>query len=112
MYLRNGEKAPAFDALVAVEGHFKFRPNLDVVPTIEVLVAYMNSKTGTTYGTCPVSVFSPRTLEAFIEFLRCAEQDFGDIVFEGGIVTPFGPVVSGGNAETEKGLPRGLGEED
>jgi hypothetical protein len=59
----------------------------------------------------PVRVFSPRTLEALLEFLRCAEQDFGDVVFGDGVMTPFGPLATPGLAESNRGLPKGLGEE-
>lgn len=112
MYVRNGDKPGAFDAVVAIEGSFKFRPDLDAVPTAEVLLVYLNSKTKTTYGTCPFKTFSPKTIEALLEFLKCAEQDFGDIVFEGGVLTPFGPIASPARgAESGNGLPKGLGEE-
>lgn len=111
MYVKTPGDDLSFDAIIAVEGQFKFRPDLDAVPVVEVLMAYANSTTKTTYGTCPFKSFSPRTTEALIEFLRCAEQDFGDIVFKGGIVAPFGPLASTANAESEKALPRGLGEE-
>lgn len=111
MYLRDGQKSGAFDALVGVEGKFRFRPELDSVPAIEVLMVYLNSTTKTTYGSCPFKSFSPRTLEVFLEFLKLAEQDFGDIVFEGGVVSPFGPMVGSGGAESNNGLPKGLGEE-
>jgi hypothetical protein len=112
MYTRDGSKPGAFDAVLAVEGSFKYRPDLDSVPTAEVLMVYLNSTTKTTYGSCPFKTFSPKTIEALLEFLKCAEQDFGDVVFEGGILTPFGPLappVSG--AESANGLPKGLGEE-
>lgn len=111
MYTRNGDKEGAFDAVLAVEGSFKFRPDLDSAPTAEVLMVYLNSKTKTTYGSCPFKTFSPKTTEALLAFLKCAEQDFGDVVFEGGVLTPFGPLASPvGGAESDKGLPRGLGE--
>lgn len=111
MYVRSETKPGAFDAVLALEGKFKFRPDLDVVPAIEVTMVYLNSVTKTTYGTCPFTTFSPKTIEAMFEFLKCAEQDFGDVVFEGGVLTPFGPLATPGVAESGKGLPKGLGEE-
>jgi hypothetical protein len=110
MYVRGEGKGVAFDAVVAVEGQFKFRPSIDKVPTIEVLLCHTNSRTGTTYGTCPFTTLSPKTLEAFLNFLKCVEQDYGEVLFEGGVITPFGPAPATGKAESGKGLPTGLGE--
>lgn len=112
MYIRDGSHPTAFDAVLAVEGHFKYRPDLDVVPTVEILMVYLNSTTKTTFGSCPFTTFSPKTVEALLEFLKCAEKDFGDVVFEGGVQSPFGPVVTTvKGAESNNGLPKGLGEE-
>jgi hypothetical protein len=110
MYVKSGAEQLAFDAVVGVEGHFKFRPNLDAVPTVEVLMVFINSTTKTTYGSCPVQTLTPRTLESLITFLRNAEEDFGNAVFGGGVLTPFGPLMAASGAETDKGLPKGLGE--
>lgn len=112
MYVRTETSQSIDDAIMAVEGKFTFRPDLDVAPVVEVLMARLNSTTKTTYGSCPFKNFSPKTLEALLEFIRCAEQDFGEVVFEGGILTPFGPLAQPrGGAESNKGLPKGLGEE-
>lgn len=112
MYVRSETKPSSIDAVVAIEGKFKYRPDLDAVPAAEVTMVYLNSQTKTTYGTCPFTTFSPKTIEALLEFLKCAEQDFGEVVFEGGIVTPFGPLAApAGGAESGNGLPKGLGEE-
>jgi hypothetical protein len=111
MYVKSGAASVAFDAVAGLEGRFAFRPDLDTVPTVEVSMVLLNSTTKTTYGSCPVRVFSPRTLEALLEFLRCAEQDFGDVVFGDGVMTPFGPLATPGLAESNRGLPKGLGEE-
>jgi len=112
MYVRSETKSGVADAVVAIEGKFKFRPDVDVVPAMEVTMVYLNSGTKTTYGTCPFTTFSPKTIEAMLEFMKCAEQDFGEVVFEGGIVTPFGPLATPpGGAESGNGLPKGLGEE-
>lgn len=112
MYVRNEGKTSVFDAVQTVEGKFTFLPHVDKVPNIEVVLCYLNSKTKTTYGTCPFKSPSPKTIEAFLEFLKCVEQDFGEVVFEGGVISPFGPVSSeaSGRAESGKGLPSGLGE--
>jgi len=112
MYVRGETKPPVFDAIIAVEGKFTYRPDLDVAPAVELLMVYLNSSTKTTYGSCPFKHFSPRTLEALLEFLKCAETDFGDVIFEGGVLTPFGPLAGmPGGAESGNGLPKGLGEE-
>jgi hypothetical protein len=111
MYVRIDGDNTVIDSVVAVEGKFKYRPDMDSVPSVEVTMVYANSATKTTYGTCPISTFSPRTLEALLEFLRCAEQDFGEVVFKGGILNPFGPIASQEGAESNEGLPKGLGEE-
>lgn len=112
MYVRKEGKPSIFDAVVAVEGKFSFLPSIDKAPNIEVVLCYLNSQTKTTYGTCPFSTPSPKTTEAFLNFLKCIEEDFGEVVFEGGVVTPFGPMSSeaSGRAESDKGLPVGLGE--
>jgi len=112
MYVRSEGRNSAFDGVMAVEGKFTFRPDVDKVPNIEVLLCYLNSATHTTYGTCPFTTPSPKTIEAFLEFLKCIEQDFGEVVFEGGVLTPFGPATSltSSRAESGEGLPSGLGE--
>lgn len=111
MYVRSEPRPTAFDAVMAVEGQFKYRPDLDAAPTVEVTMVYLNSETMETFGPCPVKKFSPRTMEALMEFLRCAEHDFGDRVFMGGETTPYGPLATpSARAESEEGLPRGLGE--
>jgi hypothetical protein len=112
MFTRDGSDPSVFDAVVAVEGKFTFRPDLDVAPTVEVTMVYLNSSTKTTYGSCPFKCFTPRTLEALRHFLECAEQDFGEVIFKQGMLTPFGPVVLGQGAESRDGLPKGLGEEE
>ena len=112
MYVRSGDKPSVDDAILAVEGKFVYRPDLDAAPVVEVLMVRLNSATKTTYGSCPFKQFSPRTLEALLEFLKCAEQDFGEVLFEGGVLTPFGPMAtSPGGAESGSGLAKGLGEE-
>lgn len=109
MFVR--DKPPVFDGVMVMEGKFTFYQHVGQQPAIEAKLAYVNSSTGTTYGACDFSSPSPKTLEAFREFVKCLEEDFGQVVFEGGIVTPFGPAASTSRAESDKGLPKGLGEE-
>ena len=112
MYVRDGANSSAFDGIAALDGKFKFNPSVDEAPVVEVTMVYVNSKTRTTYGSCPFSTFSPKTREAFRAFLESAEQDFGEVVFEGGVVSPFGHSASAsGKAESNEGLPKGLGQE-
>ena len=108
MYVR--DKTPVFDGVMVMEGKFVFLQHVGQEPAIEAKMAYVNSSTGTTYGACDFSEPSPKTLEAFREFAKCLEEDFGQVVFEGGVVTPFGPMSSTTRAESDKGLPPGLGE--
>lgn len=112
---RHTDGIPAFDAVMAVEGKFTFRPQLDTEPNIEMLMIYLNAGTGSTYGSCPVksAIFSPKTIEALRAFLESAEEDFGQVVFGGGVISPFGPVQNPRTqAESGQGpqLPPGLGE--
>lgn len=112
---RHTDGTPTFDAVMAVEGKFSFRPQLDKEPNIEVLMVYFDTKTSSTWGTCPVksSLFSPKTLEALRAFLESAEEDFGQAVFGGGVISPFGSVQPPrDSAESGQGpqLPPGLGE--
>jgi len=109
MFVR--DQPPVFDGVMLLEGKFTFYQHVGQSPSIEAKMAYVNSGTGTTYGSCEFSAPSPRTLEAFREFVKCLEEDFGQIVFEGGVVTPFGPISQVSRAESGQGLPKGLGEE-
>ncbi len=107
-----GNSKPAVDAVVAVEGSFKYHPETHATPELEILMMYISSQTKQSYGTCPVkaSMFSPRTLEALRHFLDLAEEDFGKLFFEGGSLQPYGPEVSQNEDQAETGeLPKGLG---
>jgi len=104
------EKAPVFDGVMVLEGKFTFLQHAGQEPAIEVKLAYVDSTTGTTYGACDFSSPSPKTLEAFRQFIYSLEEDFGQVVFDGGVITPFGPVSPLSQAESDKGLPPGLGE--
>lgn len=114
---KQAEGRVAFDAVMAVEGSFRFHPAIDKEPTIDLLMVNVNSETGVTYGSSPAraNVFSPKTLEAFRAFLESAEEDWGQVLFGSGAIAPFGQVQSPRNAaeSTEglsAGLPKGLGQ--
>ena len=120
MYRKAGGQ-PAFDALVAMEGKFTFRPDVDEEPNVELVMVYLNSSNGHTFGTCPVGprLLSRETMEAFRHFLNSAEKDFVDVVFGGqGTAGDYHPASSRGKAESGEGLPndvpvvlpKGLGE--
>jgi len=110
MYVRTDSDHTAIDSIEAVEGSFEYRPGMRSVPLVEVTMMYANSATKVTYGTCPVNSFSLKTLEALLEFIRCAEQDFGEAVFRGGTLGASGSIASQEGAESNEGLPKGLGE--
>jgi hypothetical protein len=109
MYRSSGGP-PAFDSIVAMEGKFTFRPDHDEVPNIELLMVYYSSTTRRTYGTCEAKAtfFSPKTIEAFRAFLDSAEEDFGTVVFGGGVIEPDPYLPNLNQAETSQGLPMNL----
>lgn len=108
MYTRKGPKPAAFDSVVVVEGGIKYNPAVDHEPVVTLKLAYLNSKTQTTYGSCDFSNFTPKTMEAFRHFLELAEADYGQIVWEEGQLSPFGTAAKQG-IESDEGLPIGLG---
>lgn len=111
MFVTSGRKEGTMDAVAVVGGQFDFRPGLDVVPTIKLLATYLNSATKTTFGTCQVSAnFSAKTLELMMQFIQSAEEDFGKLVFEDGVLTGFSLTPVNQGIETGDGLPKGLGE--
>jgi hypothetical protein len=89
------------------------KPPTGEAPEVQLTMVYVDSGSGTTFGTCPVQthLLSPRTLELLNEFLRGAEQDFGERVFGEGVISTAGEQKGSGlNAESNEGLrPRGLG---
>ena len=111
MFTKDPATEGMLDAVVAVEGSFRFRPGIDAGPELNGKFAFANSKTKVTYATGDVmpQMFSPKTTEALLNLMRSMEEDYGKIVFEGGTPSPFGETSLGGDAETEKGLKRGLG---
>ena len=104
------DKPPVFDGVMVLEGKFQFLQHVGQEPAVEVKMAYVNSSTSTTYGACDFSSPSPKTLEKFRQFVDSIEEDFGQVVFEGGIITPFGPTSPTSRAESDERLPPGLGE--
>jgi hypothetical protein len=108
-----GNKKPMADAVVAVEGEFKFHPETHATPELTVLMMYVSSETKKSYGTCPVktAMFSPRTFEALRHFLDLAEEDFGRLFFDGGGLHPYdGPEKPRKEDQAETGsIPKGLG---
>ena len=111
MFTKDPNHPGNIDSVQAVEGKFKWRPDMDKDPILEITMVYLNRETKTTFGTCPVdsSLFSPKTMEAFKAFLESAETDFGTIVFERGQPAPFGETQGTQEAESSRGLPTGLG---
>jgi len=97
------------DSVVAMEGKFKFQPDVKE-PELEITMVYMNRESGVTLGCCPVktSRLSPETIEAFRAFLESAESDFGKVAFEKGQLISFGDRGTE-KAESPQGLPAGLG---
>ena len=103
----------AINSVWAAEGEFKFQPGIDSQPNLQLQMVYMNGETQRTYGTCPArtNMFSPETMEAFMDFLKSAEKDFGELVFGGGEVGDFGALGGGGDGpgSTDGIKPKGLG---
>jgi len=84
MYRRDTRVDPAIDSVVCVSGEFTLSgdpTNPDVA--MEVTMAYFDSETGLTLGSCvvPQDSMSAETMQAFKTFLDMAENDFGDLAF-------------------------------
>jgi hypothetical protein len=114
---KSPDRVVAYDAVMAAEGSFRFNPMLHKEPEIDILMVNVNSETGVTYGSSPAraNVYSPKTLEAFRAFLESAEEDWGQVLFGRGEISPFGQTQSPKNvAESTEGLsaglPKGLGQ--
>ena len=87
MFVKPKDKPGNIDAVVAVEVRIRFHPQIDQEPNGELQVMYVNSKSGTSFGTCPMKahLMSTETRKALLAFLASAEADFGRIVFEAGV---------------------------
>lgn len=111
MYV-SAKPTTVIDSVTAREGKFVVSPDTDS-PEVEVVMVYSNQQTRMTFGTCPVKSprFSDKTIEALKAFLRSAEEDFGTLILEGGLVAESEGTPALGMAESARGLkPRGLGE--
>ena len=112
MFTRSGSSSE-FDSVIAVEGTLK-RPDVNGEMLVDLVVMYINHKTGSSYGSCKVtgSLLSKKTKKLFEDFISSAEEDFGQIAFGEGIVTtPEGSVRTLGSAEDPTGKldPKSLG---
>jgi len=117
---RKLEGQPNFDSVMCVEGKFELTLGAEQTPRVELTMAYANSTTRVTYGTCSVKtpLLSQKTREAFLDFVHSAEEDFGEVVFGSGAIASWEGTATGQGAETEQGIqrvptsfPRGLGEQ-
>ena len=109
MHVKSGAAQAVIDGVAAAEGMFKVHlPGEEI--EVEVEMVYFNSKTGSTYGTCPVksNLLSKETMESFRVFLRNVEMDFSGVVFDGATATPFG--VHTGTLGAENRESRSLGD--
>jgi len=112
MFTRSGSGSE-FDSVIMVEGSLS-RPDTDGEMLAEVVVMYLNHKTGVSYGSCKVtkSLFSKKTVELLNQLTESIEEDFGNIAFGEGIVTSqSGAVQALGSAEDPTGGidPKSLG---
>jgi hypothetical protein len=116
MFVQNGGVTPKFDAVIVLEGEFKFASIADTDPHLRLTAAYVDSKTGETHGkVLATTIISPKTLESFRAFLQSAEEDICNFELGGGSYSIFGEVQSPRNqAESNQGpqLPPGLGQEE
>ena len=73
------------DSVFIAKGEFQWnQANGQIYPEITLMAAYSNKSTGATFGTCPVktALLRPETVNAFAEFVKMAEEDFGRLVFD------------------------------
>lgn len=91
------------DSILLGDGSFKC--DQERAPTLALTMAYANKGSGDTLGHCVVteSLLSTRTLELFEQFVQSAERDFGELVLGEGYE-------SNEEAESQGGLPKGLGD--
>lgn len=114
MYTKSSSAAAAIDSVSTVKGEFKWNPEAPQHPAeLKLVMMYSNKESGMTFGTCPVHghLFSEKTKEAFIHFIRSAEEDFGKRMFDGGYLSSTDEL---SKAESDQSLnaalPKGLGE--
>ena len=95
MYTKDTDQS-AIDSVLCRE--MKMTGNAEV-PSLEMTMVYLNSKTGITYGSCPlihspkegkVGLLSPTTLEKLRAFIEAAEEDFGRLIFGSGMIREIG----------------------
>lgn len=81
-----GSGSLGFDSIVCTKGEFIWVPTVDPSPNVVLTMAYVNKKTGETFGTCPVGaiLLSAESLEALRKFIELAEKDFGVQAFKEG----------------------------
>jgi hypothetical protein len=103
------DKPPIFNGLAVLEGSFTFLQHAGLEPKIVVRAAYMNDSARTTHGYVDFTSPSKKTIEAFREFIKSIEEDVGNLVYEGGNITEFGIEAPTARAESNEGLPKGLG---
>lgn len=108
MYTNTSNSPPRIDSLTAREGSFQMSP--DGEASIEVRLAYVHKESGEGWGffDARTSMLSPKTIEAFRNFIMSVEEDVGQQLFsEGAFVLP----VSAGPEILTEGLNfKGLGE--
>lgn len=114
------DKKPGFDSVSLVELVVQQAP-MGGAPHMLIKMAYVDSKTGHTYGEIPAEhnpasskdILGAKTLEAWKHFCECLEKDQGHVIYEGG--TYWDPQLDmfgegqGDKAETPGGLKLGLG---
>ena len=105
MFTRSDDNPPMIDSVYAGKAEIvQHQGDLQ----FEVTMVYANSKTGSTYGSCPIknNFFSPETIESLRRFLQLAEEDYGKFVFTEGKHSSANP----DTAESQEGLKfKGLG---
>ena len=75
-----GQAGGGIDSVACMEGQFKWPPD-SLHREVNLILVYLNSKTGNTYGSAKVDmgILSQDTLESLEVFMRLAERDFGRI---------------------------------
>jgi hypothetical protein len=88
------------------EGSFKWNQvSGQPLPEVELVMGIGNEQTRETYGSCKVtsSLLSQETVEKFMEFVKSAEEDYGEVLFRG--VKPQSTAIPGtAKPEVQTGL--------